>query len=480
MRRPLHCLLVAVLIFSLSVDTARACWHLRHAHRVHVVYGCPPAAAYHGGWSRAVVVADVAVGCGTILHPGIETVVSGHGHCGAEHFAEEIACGTVVECCAEPVAHVAPEVVVSEQFGMAAPSAPVVAAPAPSPASPTPALVAETFAPKPPAAAEPVRIPEPIEPVPAGAGDQSVVSVAEPLPVDPLPATEQAVKPASADTPVEPLLPEPVLPGPETNAERAPETAAADTAEPAIPEPRPEAPEPPLTEPSPQPADDVPNAPPAGVPEAATPEEPAVREAVKEKVAAPLAPEEPVEPNLFEEVEATPVPPATASEVFEPAPVETPSAAADETVPAPEPAADSADTAAATAAEPVQGGAAADEASEPAAAVDAPAVNDTPAADEPAANEAIEAPTPATESTTDPFSSAEPARRWIDATGRYAVVGTLQAVREATAEIRTADGRTVSVPLDRLSPHDRSYAEQAADRQLAGPATARPTDTAGL
>ena len=191
----------------------------------------------------AVVVADVAVGCGTTFHPGIETIVSGHGHCGAGHFAEEIACGTVVECCGEPVAHGATEIVVSEQFGMVAPSAPVVAAPAPPPA-----VVGETVPPTKPAAAEPVRAPEPIEPVPAGQGDQSVVSVAEPLPVNPLPATEQAVQPASADTPVEPLLPEPVPPAPETNAEQAPETTAADQTEPAIPEPRPEATEPPVAD----------------------------------------------------------------------------------------------------------------------------------------------------------------------------------------------------------------------------------------
>lgn len=474
MRRPLHCLLVAVLIFSLSVDTARACWHLRHAHRVHVVYGCLPAPAYHGGWSRAVVVADVAVGCGTTLHPGIETVVSGHGHCGAGHFAEEIARGTVVECCAEPVAHVATEIVVSEQFGMAAPSAPVMAAPAPPPA-----VVGQTVPPTKPAAAEPVRAPEPIAPIPAGAGDQSVLSVAEPLPVNPLPATEQAVKPASADTPVEPLLPEPVLSGPDTNAERAPEAAAADQAEPAIPEPRPEATEPPVAEPPTQPADKLPNVPPAATPEEHQPAEPTVQGRVKEEVAPPAAAEEPSEPNLFEEVEATPVPPATAAGT-EPAPFEAPATPTDEAAATPDPAADDAGTA--DAAEPLPDESVDDAAAVPAAEADAPAAADAPppAAAEPAATEATEEPAPATESATDPFSSTEPARRWIDATGRYAVVGTLLKVQEATAEIRTADGRTVSVPLDRLSPHDRSYAEQAADRQLAGPATPRPTDTAGM
>jgi hypothetical protein len=96
---------------------------------------------------------------------------------------------------------------------------------------------------------------------------------------------------------------------------------------------------------------------------------------------------------------------------------------------------------------------------------------------EPAAAEANEEEA---EAAADPFSATEPARRWIDATGRYAVVGTLLAVRDATAEIRTANGRTVGVPLDRLSPHDREYAEQAGARLLAGPAAPRPTDTAGM
>jgi hypothetical protein len=111
-------------------------------------------------------------------------------------------------------------------------------------------------------------------------------------------------------------------------------------------------------------------------------------------------------------------------------------------------------------------------------AEDAPA---TPAeSSEPAAEEAGEELDPAADAAADPFSATEPARRWIDATGRYAVVGTLLAVRQATAEIRTADGRTVTVPLDRLSPHDREYAEQAGGRQLAGPAAPQPTDTAGM
>lgn len=458
MRRPLHCLLVAFLIFSLSVDTARACWHLRHAHRVHALHGCPPAPACYGGWSMAVVVTDVAVECGSSIAPRMDRMVSGHGTCGTGSFVEEIVCGPVVECCGEPIGRVAARAVITEQPVMAAESASVVAAPTPQPAFQAPAVVAESLAPAAPVAAEPVRTPGPIEPVPAAKGEQSVVSVAEPQPVNPLPPAERAVQPASADTPVEPLIPEPVVPAPEKPTVPAKDAAPQDVpAEPVIPELRPEAPAPPVDEPAAQPAGDVTNASPAAAPEPAAP------------------PEEPAEPNLFEEVEATPVPPAAATEVF--GPVETPSAPADETTPTPEPAAENADTAAATAAEPVQNEPAADDATAPAPAAD---VTPPPAAQEPAANEATDEQTPATEPVADPFSSTEPARRWIDATGRYAVVGTLLTVRESTAEIHTADGRTVSVPLDRLSPHDRAYAEQAADRQLAGPATPRPTDTAGM
>ena len=117
-----------------------------------------------------------------------------------------------------------------------------------------------------------------------------------------------------------------------------------------------------------------------------------------------------------------------------------------------------------------------DEAADDEAEASPPATPEEP--QEPAAEEADQEE--AADAAADPFSATEPVRRWIDATGRYAVVGTLLAVREATAEIRKADGRTVSVPLDRLSPHDREYAEQVGPRLLAGPAAPRPTDTAGL
>jgi hypothetical protein len=89
------------------------------------------------------------------------------------------------------------------------------------------------------------------------------------------------------------------------------------------------------------------------------------------------------------------------------------------------------------------------------------------------------APPDAVEPAADPLSRSERNRRWIDASGRYAVVGALVSVLDGRAEIRRPDGRSISVPLDRLSPFDRAYAEEAG-RWIAGAAVARPTETAGL
>jgi len=137
-RRPLHCLLVAILIFSLSVDTARACWHLRHAHRVHAAHACWPAAPRHGGWSHAVVVSDVAVGWGWSSEPCAEVVVIRANPC-----VEEIACGPTVVGCAPCIADVATETVIAEHSVVTSAPAPVVAAPTPQPRIETPPVVAE-------------------------------------------------------------------------------------------------------------------------------------------------------------------------------------------------------------------------------------------------------------------------------------------------------------------------------------------------
>jgi hypothetical protein len=57
-------------------------------------------------------------------------------------------------------------------------------------------------------------------------------------------------------------------------------------------------------------------------------------------------------------------------------------------------------------------------------------------------------------------------------------VGALVAVRGAAVEIRTAGGRSIVVPLARLSDYDRSYADAAAQRLAARAPGTR--DTAGL
>jgi hypothetical protein len=244
-RRPLHCLLVAILIVSLSVDTARACWYLRHAHHAHVAHACLPAPVCHGGWGHAVVVSDVAVGHGWAADPCVETVVFDAGPFEGGPFVEEIACGAALECCDGQVADVVHETVVDEHAVATVEPAPIVAAPVPMTTIETPAAVAETApATTPaPAPAEPVPAPAPIEPVPAATGEQSVVSIAEPQPVNPVPPAEQAVQPASADTPVEPVIPEPAAPDREQMEERAEEAAAEDAApdEPILPQPQPAA-----------------------------------------------------------------------------------------------------------------------------------------------------------------------------------------------------------------------------------------------
>jgi hypothetical protein len=110
---------------------------------------------------------------------------------------------------------------------------------------------------------------------------------------------------------------------------------------------------------------------------------------------------------------------------------------------------------------------------EPASQPDEP--TPTPAAEEPAAEE------PAAPSAADPFGAAgsEPLRRWIDDTGSYATVGMLVELRADGVEIRKGNGRSVIVPLDRLSDHDRSYAA-AAGARLAAERTASSSATAGL
>jgi hypothetical protein len=71
-------------------------------------------------------------------------------------------------------------------------------------------------------------------------------------------------------------------------------------------------------------------------------------------------------------------------------------------------------------------------------------------------------------------------RRWVDASGEHATVGALVDLRGDAVEIRKANGRTVIVPLGRLSAIDRTYAAEAGARLAARTPAPQPTDTAGL
>jgi hypothetical protein len=433
-RRPLHCLLVGFLVFSLSVDTARACWRLRHAHRSHAA-ACPVDPAC-GGWSPVVVVADAAIGCGWAAAPlDTATIVPVGG------WVEEIACGQPLPCCESEF-----DGAVVEAYAIAEPAADGTFI-AESPTVSGEVLAARPAVPELAPAAEPVGRPEPLQPVP---GEQP--SIGSAAPSRPAVPDDQPVEPAAANTPAEPGGEGPAVADPSTPATREmrpdqtatdpePELSLPATPEPKSPEPPAEVGQLPATpEPTPQPG-------PATEPPA------------------------PAEPNLFEEADASPAPPAGKPEAAADEPARDPLPAAEPEPPAtdPEPPATDPEPPAtdpeptATDPEPTP---------EPEPPNTAPVENVPEPAAEPAPPDAVE---PAA----DPLSRSERNRRWIDASGRYAVVGALVSVLDGRAEIRRPDGRSISVPLDRLSPFDRAYAEEAG-RWIAGAAVARPTETAGL
>jgi hypothetical protein len=294
--------------------------------------------------------------------------------------------------------------------------------------------------------------------------------------------------PATVPTPAEPIVqPEPA---PETGvaavAPAVPELQPAVDARPAVetvvalePAPAEPAAEPVPVEPAPEPAAVQPSASEPELP-VTPPSEPAEPEATPEPQPAPEAvaaepPAPPAEPNLFEEVEA-----AADAAILAPADPDASQPAADAALPATEPQADN-----------LFG--------EPAPATD-PAAEPAPPASEPAADAVVEpaaepesdpaagaepGPAPAAEppaaEAADPFSDAsrEPARRWVDDTGSYTIVGVLVDVRAEGVEIRKANGRTVIVPLERLSEHDRGYAA-AAGARLAAERAPAARETAGL
>jgi hypothetical protein len=184
--------------------------------------------------------------------------------------------------------------------------------------------------------------------------------------------------------------------------------------------------------------------------------EPAPEPAIEQPPVAepPPAPEPRKIPNIFEEVEAAALESSPAPAAIEPSPAEEPAVA--------EPAV----------AEPVV--------AEP--AVEEPAVAE-PAAEAPAAPPKPDAAEPSgAEPSADTARTApvEPRRRWIDAAGAHATVGSLVDVRGDRVEILKANGRTITVPIDRLSDFDRDYVSEAGLRLAArrgGPAS---RDTAGL
>ena len=184
MRRSLRCLLVGVLVFSLSVDTARACWYLRHAHRGYgyAVPACPPAPAC-GGW--AVVVSDVPVATWGDQCFGSAFVAPAM-------VVEEIACGAPLDCCAG-------DVMAADSQAMIVERAPTIVAPQPAPTVVPPAT--ETIA-------------SPAPPPPVAAEVQKPLAVAPATPTEPVLPDLQPVEPASASEPVVPPVPrvdEPVL-----------------------------------------------------------------------------------------------------------------------------------------------------------------------------------------------------------------------------------------------------------------------------
>jgi hypothetical protein len=370
-RRCLHAFLVGLLTVSTTMDAARACWYLRRGCRVAPpTVVCSPAMAVESEGCGDATIGD---GCETVAGDVCGSSGSGDAlHIGG-HMGEVVVVGDVVT---------ADAIIVTE------PTAPSVAAEAPSP------TVTEPLAPPQPTLAEaPVTslaavVPElrPAEPTP-GEDVQQTAAVGD--------ATPRPEAPAVAETVADPA--------PVTEPEPSPEEA------PPMPQP--------VVLPTPEPVDD----------------------------------------NIFEEVDRAAEIPADAAAAAEPA-VTT----SEDEVGAPADVTDApgvADAPPAAVAEPVPG------TEEPAAIEPAPAV------------ESEEPSIPSRDAAA--RESREPARRWIDHSGGYAVVGTLVAVRADGTCVIAAPSRTIEVRLEALSAFDRDYVATAAERlaRAAGPEAA---DTVGL
>ncbi len=552
-RRCLHAFLIAVLLLAPTMNTARACWHLRarrHCPPGHVTQECPPQA-----WSP----------CGDVVI--VRDVVVGPGCC------EPIVCPPPQACCGEvAVAETQPSA--SPEMVAPAETPSVVAEPPPEAPTPVPEEVATSNPLEP--VTEPVPDLRPLveaEPVTPASNDEPVVDAATPSVKPETVAEEPVATPAPAPVEDKPVATDP--PQPEVTPEVPPVVVAPEVIEepvaPIEPAPEPTLPpaqepaavEPPESESQPQPEPTTtPATTPAITPEAAPTQTPEVQpEPTPEPVApvtpaTPAPPPAPAEPNLFEEadgVEAAPV----AVEAVKPLSDDTENAFDDEQPRAPAPAADNppptedseqpsdgsppadpvADPPAADPSatpEPAPADAAApsgtqeapaeapqnepaeqDEPSEPAAsdpfaptegaaAAPAPADPFEPEAGDPApvladpfAPEASDpvpaAPVPeeAPAAADDFVTAAEPARRWIHASGSHALVATLVDVSGNGTCVLMADGVRLRVPLDNLSGHDRDYVEHAGpriaalrsakDRAVKAAATTPPpNDTAGL
>lgn len=243
MRRCLNSLLVGVLTFSLSVDAARACGHLRFRR-------CVPAPCH----VPTVIVVGGACGCGCD-GPPVPHVVAG---------CEEIPCGTPLDCCGDVVVSTP---VVPQADSVVAP-APTVAAPEPAAPQPTLSVVPDLEPVAPASATEPVPAPaEPAtEPNPEAEPEMDTIAA---------PDAGAAEPPAdvTADA-VEPEMVEPEMVEPEgVDAEPSIPDVADDAQEPEmeeeVPQPGPDTPEPVIEEPTP-PAPQEPN--PFDVPDTAAAE----------------------------------------------------------------------------------------------------------------------------------------------------------------------------------------------------------------
>lgn len=372
MRRCLHAFLVGVLLLSLSMNAARACWYLRHGchARHHVVLAYPPVVAAYPVVIHAPVVEVVDAwhdGCGGVS-AGWPIVADGVVE--ASLVADECSCdcgGTVVEGSFELLA----ETLVEEHVSGATIVDPIVED-----------VISHGHS--------------------AGHAEGVTEAVAAPQPTLAEPVIEKAA------TVVEKTVPTPAeVPVLESTEEVRQAVAFA--------------------EPAPKPQ-----------PEVVLPAEPLPAAEAAPEPAAPPA----VESNIFEEVDQA-ASGAAASGVEDDLPA--PAASA---VPATE--------------EP--------SAAEPAGAEFPGGVPEAAPAEPSAPADPFSATRPA---------SREPARRWIDRSGDYAVVGTLRAVRgDGTCEL-DAEGRTIEVPLEALSEFDRGYVTAASGR-LAVRSEPVTGDTAGL